>query len=215
MRKILISVLIMLLIAVGYLMIFNGLDVFGAKILSVGQIKEQSDQLDDKLQQVSTLTSTDYPKAIKELNDSTKQLLIEKSNYADLVSYSSSEDITSSTQIEKYEVEYLWAKIGNHATKNGVTLKLDIKTSSTGTPNQYDLNFTANGKYVSISEFIAALEDDSSLGFKIEDFKITATTDSTEILQATFIVKDVAINIDKVSSGTTSTDTNATQKTES
>lgn len=208
MRKILISILILILVVVGYLMVFNGLNVFGADILSVAQIKQESDQLDQKLQQVSTLTSTHYPKAIKDLNDSIKQLLIEKSNYADLVSYSSSEDITSATQIEKYEVEYLWAKIGNHATKNGVTLKLDIKTGSSGTPNQYDLSFTANGKYVAISEFIAALEDDSSLGFKIEDFKITATTDSTEILQATFMVKDVAININKVSSGTTNTTPN-------
>lgn len=217
MRKILIVVLIIILLFVGYLMLFNGINIFGWKVLSITQVKQESEALDSKLEQVSTLTSTVYPKAIKELNDSTKQLLIEKGNYADLVSYSSSEDVTSATQLEKYEVEYLWAKIGNHATKKGVTLKLDIKTSSQGTPNQYDLTFTATGKYVSISEFIAALEDDSSLAFKIEDFKLAATADSKEILQGSFNVKDVAINIDKISSGTTTnnntTNTNTTNTT--
>lgn len=208
MRKILIMVLIIILLITGYLLLFKGLNVFSFSIASIWQIKDKSDNLDGKLQQVSTLTSTTYPKAIADLNDSTKQLLMEKDNYADLVTYSSNEDVNAASQLEKYEVEYLWTKIGNHATKNEVTLKLDIKTSTTGASSQYDLNFIATGKYASISEFIASMEDDSSLGFKIEEFKLNPSTESTEILQATFTVRDVAINIQNIA--TTSTTGNTT-----
>lgn len=213
MRKILIIALIVILIVLGYFMVIDGLDVFGFNILSIQGIKEKNDKLNSKLGQVSTLTSTDYPTAISNLNESSKQLALEKANYADLVSFSSSEDVTAASQLEKYEMEYLWTKIGNHATKNKIVLKFDVKTSSTGTPNVYDLYFTANGEYVSISEFIASLEDDSSLAFKIEDFKLLPTNDDTSELQATFTVRDISINIDTISesaqsmTGTTSTDT--------
>lgn len=205
MRKILMMVLIGILLLIGYLMVFNGVKVFGFEIVSMGQIKAKSDTLETKLQQVGTLTSTTYPKAVKDLEEATKQLLIAKSNYADAVTYSSTDEINAATQVEKYEVEYLWTAVGRHATKNGVTIKMDIKTSSSGTPKQYDLAFSATGKYVSITEFIAALENDSSLGFKIEDFKLGATANSTEVLQATFTVKDVEVNVDTLSSKSNTT----------
>lgn len=199
MRKILIIALILILIVLGYFMVIDGLDALGLNVLSIQGIKEKNDTLNSKLGQVSTLTSTDYPTAISNLNESSKQLALEKANYADLVSFSSSEDITAASQLEKYEMEYLWTKIGNHATKNKIVLKFDVKTSSTGTPNVYDLYFTATGEYISISEFIAALEDDSSLAFKIEDFKLLPTSENTSELQAIFTVRDISINIDKIS----------------
>lgn len=217
MRKILIMILIVILLIIGYFMIMDGMEVFGVEILSFMGMKQKNEQLDLKLQLATSLTSTEYPSAIQELNTSSKQLVKEKSNYADLVTFSSSEEIAKASQFEKYEMEYLWTKIGNHATKNGVVLKLDVKTSSTGTPNQYDLYYTATGKYVSISEFITALENDSSLNFKVENFKLlpsqvaTSTTEAsaqdTTTLQATFVTKDVAINIDKISNTGTSTTT--------
>lgn len=205
MRKILIITLIVILIVSGYFMIIDGLNIFGLNILSIQGIKEENDRLDSKLEQVSTLTSTDYPTAINNLNESSKQLALEKTNYADLVSFSSGEDITAASQLEKYEMEYLWTKIGNHATKNKVVLKIDVKTSSTGTPNAYDLDFTATGEYVSISEFIASLEDDSSLAFKIENFKLLPKNEDSTELQAMFTVRDLSININRISESTQST----------
>lgn len=40
MRKILISILIILLLAVGYLVIFKGINVFGIEILSIARYKK-------------------------------------------------------------------------------------------------------------------------------------------------------------------------------
>ena len=83
MRKILIILLIVLLLVLGYFTIFNGLNIFGMEILSVFAIKDKSEQLDGELQKISTLTSVDRTKAMSDLNDSAKQLVIAKEEYND------------------------------------------------------------------------------------------------------------------------------------
>ena len=199
MRKIILILLLIVLIILGYIVIVKGVDILSINILSVEQIKEKNNKLEESLQKISTLTSTDYPQSITELSDSSKKLIIEKEAYANIASASTNEDIVTATYLEKHNLEHLWVKIGNYATKNGITMKLEIVTGSSG---GYNLNFTINGKYVSISEFIAALEDDSTLEFKIENFKlvpgnISDSSSDTENLQATFTVRDVAINMSK------------------
>lgn len=200
MRKILIIVIIVLLLVLGYFMIFEGLNVLDMEVLSVFQIKDKSNQLDSELQKVSTLTSVDKPQAMSELNNSAKQLTIAKEEYNDKILYSSQEEIEQATQGIQYEMEYLWTKIGNHATKNGIVLRFTVSQSASGIANQYDLSFTATGRYVSISEFIAALENDSSLNFKIENAKVQPFEGNTENLQATFEVKEISIKIQQITS---------------
>lgn len=209
MRKILILLLIVLLLVLGYFTIFNGWNLLGMDILSVFDIKDKSEDLDSQLQKVSTLTTVDRTKAMGELNDSAKQLVIAKEEYNDKILYSSQEEIELATQGIQYEMEYLWTKIGNHATKNGIVLKFTVSQSSTGTQNQYDLSFVATGRYISISEFIAALENDSSLNFKIENAKVAPFEGSTENLQASFEVKEISIRIDKVTTTSSLADTHS------
>ena len=206
MRKILIIVLIILLLIAGYFSIFKGLNIFGVEIPSVYGIKDKSDELDAELQKLSTLTSVDRPKAMSDLNSSAKQLVIAKEEYNDKVLYSSEEEIQQATQGVQYEMEYLWTKVGNHATKNGIVLKFTVSRSASGVSGLYDLSFIATGKYVSISEFIAALENDSSLNFKIENTKVMPFEGDTENLQATFQVTDISIRIDTITSPKLNTD---------
>ena len=96
----------------------------------------------------------------------------------------------ATAQIQKYEVEALWVKLGNHATSEGATMKMDIVKGSSATENMYDLNFTVNGSYISIIDFISDIENDSTLGFKIENFHMSGSGDS---LQATFVCKEISI----------------------
>lgn len=205
MRKILIIALIVILLVLGYFTIFEGLNIAGVEILSVFGIVDKSEELDNELQKVSTLTSVDRPKAMSDLNDSAKQLVIAKEEYNDKILYSTQEEIELATQGIQYEMEYLWTKIGNHATKNGIVLKFTVKQSQTGVQNLYDLSFIATGSYVSISEFIASLENDSSLNFKIENAKVIPFEGNTENLQATFDVKEISIKIDNIATENTNT----------
>ncbi len=215
MRKILISLLIVLLLVVVYLMGFNGLNLLGTEVLSIFQIKDKSDMLDLKLQEVSTLTSVDQPKTLASLNDSAKQLRITKEEYNDIILNSTPEEIEQATHGIKYEMDFIWTKVGNHATKNGITLRLVTKPNSSGVDSKYDLEFTATGAYTSISEFVESLENDSSLNFQIENFRIQRYNGSTDVLQADFKVKNLGIDINEsLQSGNTqsgSTNSNNTQ----
>lgn len=194
MRKILISLLIVLLLVVAYLTAFKGINILGMEVLSIYQIKDKNSNLEKKLENVSALTSIEQPKAMSSLNNSLKELIIAKEEYNDKVLYSSSENIAEAAQTIPYETEYLWTRLGNHAKKNGINLKYELKQ----TAKQYDLHFTLTGSYVSISEFIAAIENDSSLNFKIEDFRLNPTKESTETLEAQFVVKEISVKTDNV-----------------
>ena len=114
-------------------------------------------------------------------------------------------DVQAASQIEKYEIETLWVKLGNHATTQGVVIKMDVKKGNA--QDVYDLQFTATGSYISITDFISAIENDSSLGFKIEEFKLVPSSSGSD-LQATFVCKDITIKDVSQSAVTTTTDSN-------
>ena len=105
------------------------------------------------------------------------------------------EEIQEANLEQTYAMEFLWNKVGSYATKEGVTLKWDV--SSTGVNNKYTLNFTTTGSYVGVISYIYALENDSDLAFRIENFKMTA---SGENVTATFTVNNVAIKAETISS---------------
>ena len=190
MKKILISLLILLLFILNFIGITKGIQLFGLDILSIEQIKEKNANLDTKIGQATTLASTDYPKVLSEMEANLKKLEEEKKNYEDMVTISTDDQVQLANQYQKYEVEYLWTIIGNHATKEGVVIKIDIVAASG--ENNYNLNFTVTGSYIGITEFISDIENDSALGFKIENFLMKPGT-STQDLQATFICKDIVI----------------------
>ena len=61
--------------------------------------------------------------------------------------------------------------------------------------------------YVGVISYIYALENDSDLAFRIENFKMTA---SGENVTATFTVNNVAIKAETVSGSSSATSTNTT-----
>ena len=65
----------------------------------------------------------------------------------------------------------------------------------------YNIGFTVTGKYSNITQFIYDIENDSKLGFKIEDFNMTPA-ESALNLQGKFSCKDVRIEISETSIGT-------------
>lgn len=171
MRKLLISILIALLLLVTAYSIWKGISIGNIKILSFTNIKSESENLDTQIAEITKLKEQDYKKTLSDIESNAKLLLQEKEKYATLVSTSTDTEIEKATQAQKYEQDFLWAKIGNHATAQGVTLKFDIAVGAVNKEN-YDLYFTVNGTYTNITEFVMALENDNLLGFKIENFKL-------------------------------------------
>lgn len=197
MKRTLMLIIIALLIALFGYMLYQNFTVAGVTLYGIRGLSEENDKLDEKIGTASQLSSVDYPTAITNLKSSAKDFQTTKESYDELVTMSTTDDITSASQLEKYEIEYLWAQIGSHATKEDVVLKLEISANSTSeATGYYDLNFTASGDYVGITDFIYDIENDSSLGFKIENFKMTSAITDGSSLEATFTCKDISINID-------------------
>ena len=105
MKKILISLLIVLLLALVIVTCTNGLKIGGIEILSFGQIQEHNKELDDTILQATTLASTDYDNAIKAIDTDIKKLQEEKKKYDDLVSVSTGSEVQAANQYQKYEIE--------------------------------------------------------------------------------------------------------------
>ena len=195
MKDILITVISILLTVVIIICMVKGLTVGSFRILSISNIKQESLNLDNEVDELNNLKNVTYKKKSDDLQTATKYLTTAKQKYLDLASVSSDEEIQEANLEQTYAMEFLWNKVGSYATKEGVTLKWDV--SSTGVNNKYTLNFTTTGSYVGVISYIYALENDSDLAFRIENFKMTA---SGENVTATFTVNNVAIKAETISS---------------
>lgn len=191
MKKLLILILIALVLTLTIFTVVKGFSIGGLTILGIQDIQSKNAELEDKVTQATRLASSEFPSKVSEVNTSMKKMKDEKQEYEDMVAVSSAEDVETASKLAKYAIDYLWAKVGTHATSEGVVIKMDI-TNGSGAEKSYNLNFTVNGAYVNISEFIRDIEDDTTLGFKIEEFAMKAGG-STSDLQATFVCKDIPI----------------------
>ena len=186
--------------------------------MSVEQISAKNAELEAQIAELSKLTASTYPGKVSELNGQIKTLLSEKQKYLDLANLSSDSEIKGATRQETYLIDYLWARIGNHATQEGVNLKMEKVPS--GIDGLSNLNFTIDGSYVAIINFISSVEKDSELSFRIENFKVTlapseqASTSSANSskLQGSFVVRNIAIRSENIAddaqAGTATTNDN-------
>lgn len=206
MKKVLILILIALLLALTMFIAINGVQIGNLEILGVTGIQDRNNELEEKIAQATKLASTDFKKAVSAVQEDSKKLEEEKKNYEDMTAISTDSEIQEAAQLQTYEIEYLWTKIGNHATSEGATIKMDVTKGTNTTSNTYNLKFTVTGSYISITDFISDIENDSSLGFKIEEFKMLPGNGSD--LEATFVCKDITIKDLSQATITQNNDTN-------
>lgn len=217
MKKILISVIIILLIGLGYTIGAKSLKVGTLKLESINDIKSASNNLEQKFNTSKEISAQTYPNSIENLDKAVRELKTVKQQYqAKTINNPEAKSNLGVIQVEKYNIEYLWTIIGNYATKNGVTLTLDVK--STNADDVYNLNFNLEGKYIGITDFIYSLEDDDELKFEIKDFKISSEEIATKSSKSESEneEKDTIQNTTTTNKTTTSTNnqqtTNNTQK---
>lgn len=206
MRKVLISILLILLIVLAYFTIFQGISIGAFKVLSTNDIIKLNDDLTVKIGEANKKIKTDLQSKRSELNENINILLDNKESYYNLANVSTESEITEASTEQVYSIEYLWVRVGRHARSEGVNMKMDVLAGDTGDASVKNINFTAVGKYMAIMNFVSALEDDSELGFRIEDFHLVPAEDEIN-LQATFSVTGIRTRVENttVSVDTTST----------
>ena len=190
MNKLVILILIALLVSLYIFIFLKGVIIGSVEVLGIKGIQTKSEALTEKIQEATVLAEKTYTEAVKDVDTNAKKLEEEKKNYQDMTTISSESDVQAANQLERYEIETLWVRLGNHATKQGVTMQMDVLPSSSEAKDTYNLKFTATGSYISITDFISAIENDSTLGFKIEEFKMVPSGSN---LQGTFVCKNIAI----------------------
>ncbi len=203
MKKILISILIILLITLTCMIMIKGISIAGCDILSFNQIAEKNDELDRSIETATSTIKVDYESEKVALSNAIDDLLRQKEEYFDIAKKSTEGEITKATTKEVYSIEYLWTNIGRHATAKGINLKMDVKPGDTGEEDLKNLSFTADGSYVGIIQFITSLENDTELNFRIDDFKMIGA----DTLTATFNVKNIRVKKEEKSELTNNTTT--------
>lgn len=204
MKKTLISIIGVILLILVCVSAFNGISIGKLSVYSVKNIKEQSLNLDKKIEEANTEINQNYAKSLADIKTATTNLENVKKEYEDKVGLNGEIGIT---QIEKYKIEYLWGILGGYSTSEGTLVDLDIKETSI--ENTYNINFTVYGSYVGITDFLYDIENDDELNYRVKNFKIvpsstttktTADNEVTEVntntLKATFVVENIIINFD-------------------
>lgn len=199
MKKILILIMIVLIGILCFNIVTNGYQLGNIRILSLGNIKSENENLEKKISDVQDLKEVQYPLQISDLVESSNKLKTNKKEYEELVAYSSEQDVLRASQEENFNAEVLWVRIGNYAERRKVVPVLEILNSSNNTTGANDLRITATGRYIGIADFIRDLEDDAKLEFTIEEFQLIPVSgeDGTE-LQASFKVKDIFLDPESV-----------------
>ena len=240
MKKLLILILIALLLALVFIIGFNGVGIGNLQILGIQEIQNKSAELDEKIQEAGKLAQKDFKQATDDVENTAKELESVRKEYLGMLPQNAEDGTQVLPTLKRYEIETLWVKIGNHATSEGTVIKMDVVQGGTGieTPDintttgtdtlgtnttvetnnsnldysYYDLKFTVNGSYIAITDFISDIENDDELGFKIEEFKMTP---SGSDLQATFTCKDILIKKVEQTTTTAQDTTNTTNNTNS
>lgn len=184
MKKLLLTILIILLCILTYVIMFNNFKIGIFEIESISKIKGKSDELEQKLNQATELTAQTYPKAKSTLDSSVNKLKSTKQQYENKIASMPDSEILRYMQVENYEKEFLWTTIGSYATKENLDLELDIVDIKNN--DYYNLDFTVVGRYSDIAEFIFAIENDDKLGFKIEKFSMKPYTVSEKTKVTTY-----------------------------
>lgn len=192
---------LIILVSIALLLIATLRGIEKLQILSIAQLQEKNNELNDKINDASTLTSIDYPDNIETLEETYDKYEIQKQKYEELAGFTG-EDGENVYESKQYDIGYLWRVFGKYATSRNLNIGMDVQKNSSGNDNYYDLNFTVSGQYVNISQFITDIENNSDLYFRIYNFKMTG---SGETVTATFTVKDVNIDPSTITTVTAST----------
>ena len=221
MRKYLFILIIILLLVFTGIVLYKGTNL--GNVWGYTQIRDKNTDIDNLNANLTKLVNQDYPTATKRQTTSSETLQETKKEYEQQAVLVANNKYYN--QVEKYKIEFLLTKFGNYGQSNDVDVKLDV--SSSGITDLYNLTLTVTGRYKDVTGFIYDLENDSKLGFKVEDFKMTDSGEtinsedgkyySAGKVSGKFTFKEVGIDLKSVDGNSASlnvTNNNTTNNSE-
>lgn len=173
MKKILISILIILILILVYVGFTKGINIGFIKINSIENVKLAKIALDEDFNRANTLANVTYMQEIENLETAITKLKSIKQDYQNKNLNNEQNEAITNVQVKTYTIHYLWTVLGNYSKDRSLKpITIDLKAGQG--ENIYDLEFTLVGKYVGITDFIYDIENDEELNFKIENLKISS-----------------------------------------
>ena len=223
------NLLLIILVVFAGVIVVKGVETSAFSIDSYSAISEKNDELETAIKEANNQKEINYTKQKSSLESAYKLLQSERENYEQLLNLGVDKNGIPLSKIQEYEIEKIWITLGGYAEEKGVDLKIDI-TVNNSVSKTYDLNFTICGTYTGIEDYLRAIQGDKTLVFKIDDFKLVSggsmsstitsnnnneeSSSSDDILTATFVCKDIKLNIvDGTSSNPSESEDGSSQDT--
>lgn len=205
MRKILISVFVSLLLIFTVFFVVNGNELLNVK--GVIGLNDENKSVEAKIGELNQAINVTYKNAYSNLEVTVDTLMDNKAEYETEAILADLNDPNYTS--EMYSLDFIWTRLGNFAKDEGVDMSINAYTTSV--EHLYDLKFSVNGTYLGVTNFIYDIENDSKLGFKIDDFSMTKAEEGK--VSATYVCEKIYINISNTSN--TSSPTSSTSDTNS
>ncbi len=113
MRKILISILVCLLLIGSAFFMVNGISKVNIK--GIKGLSEKNGQIEQKISDLSNVISVTYANTESNLKRTANTLQDSKTEYENQAALSNSQSPSYASQLETYDIDYLWTKLGNYA----------------------------------------------------------------------------------------------------
>ena len=124
MRKILFSIILVLMIIFTGYTVVRGIQIKNIDIWGIERIQIEDETINSANAELSDLASSKYTSSLKNLNNSAETMQKTKSEYESKALLLS--DADRHMQTEQYEIEFLWTRIGNFAKDNDVDIKIEV-----------------------------------------------------------------------------------------
>ncbi len=190
MKKIIISIFIVILIVIAYFMLADTFKIGNFSIKNIKDIQALDEQLNKEIINANKKITQEYANGLQTLKNSIEDMAIAKEKYE---TYNEQGEL-GLIQINSYKIEYLWAIIGQYAKDRNTQLTLDLVEN--GEDNLYNLNFTLIGDYTDIIDCMSDIEDDDSFDFKITNFEMKPYTQVYTRTEVEYNENQVVVNTD-------------------
>lgn len=177
MKKILISILLILSALLTYFAVVKHISFFGWRSSNFADVKDEKMNLDSQINIAKQINNQEYLSSVEGLETSIDEYKKTKLKYEAKTASISDDTEIGIVKIKNYKIERIWVILQNYAKKEKIELELNLLDTTTS--NVYDLDVTLLGDYIGITDFLYDIENDDTLGFKITNFKLLPSTVTT------------------------------------
>lgn len=177
MKKILISILLILSALLTYFAVVKHISFFGWRSNNFADVKDEKINLDNQINVAKQINNQEYLASVEGLETSIDEYKKTKLKYEAKTANISDDTEIGIVKIKNYKIERIWVILQNYAKKEKIELELNLLDTTAS--NVYDLDVTLLGDYIGITDFLYDIENDDTLGFKITNFKLLPSTVTT------------------------------------